>query len=293
MEENNKNNDRSPFKLLHIVMIALFVSSTGSDLLAQDFNTGEAFYSTGDYANAMEEWRPLAEQGDMRAQFFLGEMYAFGLGLSKNRSEAMRWFLLAAEQGHPDAQYNVGRLYDEESDWSTGETFVEFLSRGGIIEDPTEAARWYRLAAQQGHAIAQFLLGLKYAKGDGVLKDPEEAELWLRRGAEQGDMQLQRNLGWMYANGEGIIQDTSEAMIWYRLAAQQGHPDAQNSLGQMYTNRDSTIKAHMWFNISSSTGHSDAAENRDEIENIMTREQITEATQLAQTCIRSNYTKCD
>lgn len=282
---------------MRTIKVTLFVCGMGSQLLAQDFDRGEEFYKARDYASAINEWRPLAEQGDVRAQFLLGEMFDFGLGIPESRTDAVRWFSLAAEQGHSDAQYNLGRLYDEESDWSTEETLVEFLSRGGVIKDAREAARWYHLAAEQGHARAQFFLGLKYAQGDGVLKDPEEAELWLRQGAEQGNMQFQRNLGWIYANGDGVMRDTAEAVKWYLLAAQQGHPDAQKTLGQMYADGDGVlenfVKAHMWFNIASAIGHPSAAEKREAIEDIMTVKQITEATQLAQTCIRSDYAECD
>ena len=63
-----------------------------------------------------------------------------------------------------------------------------------VPQDHAEAVRWYRLAAKQGHAGAQF------------------------------------NLGWMYDEGEGVPEDDSEALKWYRRAAEQGHADAQKLL---------------------------------------------------------------
>ena len=68
-------------------------------------------------------------------------------------SEAAKWFLKAAEQGHPRAQLKIGLMYDK------GE---------GVKQDPVEAAKWYRRAASQGYAPAQFNLGFAYDTGDSL-----------------------------------------------------------------------------------------------------------------------------
>jgi TPR repeat protein len=52
--------------------------------------------------------------------------------------------------------------------------------------DPAEAARWYRKAAEQGLAEAQFNLGLRYYKGEGVRKSRTMALKWFRKAAAQG-----------------------------------------------------------------------------------------------------------
>lgn len=92
--------------------------------------------------------------------------------------------------------------------------------------DHKEAAKWYRLAAEQGHAGAQFMLAGMYDHGRGVPQDHKEAAKWLRLAAEQGDADAQFNLGVMYFNGEGIAQDFKAAVKWYLLAVQQGHAGA-------------------------------------------------------------------
>jgi len=55
----------------------------------------------------------------------------------------------------------------------------------GVPQDYAEAARWYRLAAEQGFAMAQYNLGLMYNNGEGVAQDYAEAARWLRLAAEQ------------------------------------------------------------------------------------------------------------
>ncbi len=68
----------------------------------------------------------------------------------------------------------------------------------GAPKDYKEAAKWYRKAAEQGDADAQFRLGVMYHEGEGVSQDYTEAAKWSRKAAEQGDASAQINLGVMY-----------------------------------------------------------------------------------------------
>ena len=88
--------------------------------------------------------------------------------------------------------------------------------------------------AEQGHASAQFNLGVMYDIGRGVLEDDVEAVRWYRLAADQGFANAQFNLGVMYDNGRGVPEDDAEAARWHRLAAEQGHASAQFNLGLMY-----------------------------------------------------------
>jgi len=109
-------------------------------LVHADFQAGLAAYNQGDYATALKEWRPLAEQGNAVAQFNLGVGYDNGQGVPQDYVKAVRWYRLAAEQGNASAQYNLGVMYDK--------------AQGGI-QWFGEAVRWYRLAAEQDKASAQ------------------------------------------------------------------------------------------------------------------------------------------
>ena len=68
-----------------------------------DFDDGMAAYESGDYATALQEWRPLAEQGDAEAQLNLGLIYDDGYGVPVNDAEAAKWFRKVAEQGDATA----------------------------------------------------------------------------------------------------------------------------------------------------------------------------------------------
>ena len=127
-----------------------------------------------------------------------------------------------------------------------------------------------------------------------LAQDPLDA---VRQAANQGDAAAQNSLGFMYANGEGVPKDDAEAVRWFRLAADQGLAEAQVVLGIMYANgrgvpKDSVL-AHMWSNIAGANGNASARESRDNLERDMTRAEISRATELARTCVASDYQACE
>ncbi len=87
--------------------------------------------------------------------------------------------------------------------------------------------RWWRLAAAQGHAYAQFNLGNIFENGRGIAQDDAESVRWYCLAAAQGDADAQFNLGVMFADGRGVAQDCVEDVRWWRLASAQGHADAR------------------------------------------------------------------
>ena len=78
--------------------------------------------------------------------------------------------------------------------------------------------KWFRKAAEQGNAKAQFKLGVMYAGGNGVPEDDVEAVKWYRMAAEQGHARSQFSLGLMYAVGEGVPMDKVKAYMFSSLA---------------------------------------------------------------------------
>jgi clan AA aspartic protease (TIGR02281 family) len=158
--------------------IAVLLGSVGVSSAA-DFNTGLDAYMRDDYATALREWTPLAEQGDAQAQHNLGWMYDNGQGVAQDYLEAELLYRQAAAQGLADAQANLGFMY------ANGQ---------GVAQDDVEAVRWWRLAAEQGIAEAQRGLGFMYANGRGVAQDHAEAERLYLLAATQGDAPAQANL---------------------------------------------------------------------------------------------------
>lgn len=128
----------------------------------------------------------------------------------------------AKNQNDAVAQFELGRRY------YSGR--ISAGRYGGHEQDYKEAFKWWLLAAEQGHADAQYGLGECYYFGNGVDKDFSEAVKWWLLAAEQGDAYAQNFLGRCYENGRGVDKDLNEAIKWYRKAAEQGHESAKNRL---------------------------------------------------------------
>ena len=110
------------------------------------------------------------------------------------------------------------------------------LLSAALLGNPVAAGEIEELQARanQGDAVSQAELGLRFAEGDGVEQEFGQAFHWWTLAANQGDALAQRNLGVMYAQGDHVAQDYTRAVYWYTLAANQGSVRAQFDLGVMY-----------------------------------------------------------
>jgi hypothetical protein len=122
----------------------------------------------------------------------------------------------------------------------------------GVVQDVTEAVRWYTGAAQagwgpaleqlglladQGQADAQVSVGHTYVSNPGISgypRDLEKAVQWYQRAADRGHAEAQYQMAISCLKGRGLQQDDVQAAVWYRRAAEQDHGSAQYQLGEMY-----------------------------------------------------------
>src|SRR6185503_9032677 len=110
-----------------------------------DFQAGMDANNREDYATALREWRPLAEQGNVLAQYNLGLLYRKGRGVPQDDVQARKWYEKAAAQGQAKAQFNLGTLY---------------FNGEGVPKNYQQALRWYSLAATNGDKPAPQILNL-------------------------------------------------------------------------------------------------------------------------------------
>jgi hypothetical protein len=99
-------------------------------------------------------------------------MHTNGQGVVQDEREALKWYCLAAEQGHLDAQLKLASMYD--------------VGSRSVLKDDAEAFKWYRRAAERGNARAQFNLARMYGAGRGIPKDQEAETKWSELAATQG-----------------------------------------------------------------------------------------------------------
>jgi TPR repeat protein len=131
------SNER-PMSLRFAIALVLLVICLAVPAWA-DFQAGKDAYDRGDYATALNEWRPLAEQGDPSAQFRLGLLYENGNGVPRDFAKARLWYEKAAVQGEAKAQFYLG--------------IQSAFGEGGPL-DLVQAHMWYSLAAGNGNAHA-------------------------------------------------------------------------------------------------------------------------------------------
>jgi hypothetical protein len=139
--------------------------------MAGPLEDGIAAAKRGDYTTALQRIRPLAERGNVAAQFSLGGMFDTGKGVSQDPVQAAFWYRKAADQGAPLAQLSLGMMY------YAGE---------GVPQDYSMAAAFLRKAADQGNSDAQHALGVLYDNGKGVPKDSGKPPCGIGRRLSKG-----------------------------------------------------------------------------------------------------------
>lgn len=130
--------------------------------------------------------------------------------------KAMKLFMGAAIKGDKNAQFAVGRM---------------FFEGRGVERSLSSAEEWYRKAADQGQAAAQFNLALLLVTDPA--RSTEGLDL-LKKSATAGNSEAQMTIGELYLRGNGVTQDFATAKGWFEKAAAQGEGGAYFALGQMY-----------------------------------------------------------
>jgi TPR repeat protein len=206
-----------------------------------DTAAGVAAFKNKDYQRAYQEWKAAADAGKAEAQFDLGLLYAQGLGVRRNLTEAAQWYRKSADQGNAEAQFALGQMYSrgwgvprDEADairWLQMANSVESdgpptdwapIEGYGVAKDAKQAVYWYKMAADKGHPEAQFNLARLYADGEGVKRDQEQAARWVSASASQGYAPALAEFGSRYATGRGVAQDDKRAYFWLTLAFLHG-----------------------------------------------------------------------
>ncbi|WP_249693562.1 peptidoglycan-binding protein [Stappia sp. WLB 29] len=158
---------------------------------------------------------------------------------------------------------------------------VNYTEGTGVQPDLKQAASYYRKAADAGLAPAQYRLGSLYEKGRGVEKNLETARDWYRRAAEQGNAKAAHNLAVLYAEGLSGTPEFNDASYWFKKAANFGLADSQYNLGILYARglglEKNLVESYKWFALAARQGDRDAGNKRDELANMLSREQLAEA----------------
>ena len=134
-------------------VIAMALLSVAVPAPGEDLDDAAAAYARGDYENALRWWRQSAERGNATAQFQLGFMHRYGLGVAQSYEQAVSWYRKAAAQGHAGAQNDLGRMYEYGY---------------GVAQNYVKAISCYRKAGEQEFGNAQYSVVIMCHQGRGI-----------------------------------------------------------------------------------------------------------------------------
>lgn len=201
----------------HFKMAASLGHGSAKDYLADCYYNG--YGTTVDYVEAAKWYKEAADYNRIgSAAYNLAFMYKDGEGVEKNDHIAIKYLLIAAEEGFIEAQRIVSQ---------------EYLV-GRYVEQNYELARkWMEKAAKQGDAQAQVMLGRYYISGFGF-DDEEKSFGWFMKAAEQGYAEAESIVGGCYLNNLYVDTNFKKANYWYEQALMHGDVKAEYELGVSY-----------------------------------------------------------
>ncbi len=217
-----------------------FIETKGNQLLCRDL-----LNSLGIDA-ALEVCTREAQAGDTNAQYTLANLYIDGTLAKDDWQQAIPWLLLAADQGHFEAQMQVAHALQ------TGR---------GIAKNAEQAFFWIKRAADGNHPEAQVALGQCYLQGLGVAKNESLAIQCFTDCARQGNTEAMYQLAQKYLQPTAT-QNLDEAQSLLNMAAEKGHALAMFTLARLY--HEGTVipkddsKALYWYSEAISKDHPQA-----------------------------------
>lgn len=224
-------------------------------------------------AAALQHLRQRADGGDGPARFALGSRLLLGRGVAADKPGGFALLQQAALGGHAEAQHMVGTM----------------------TRDPAQGLRFWRLAAEQGHVLAQFDLGLAHHLGRRAEQDYAQAAQWYHRAASQGQLAALYNLGQAWAKSPQHAERADTGIDWVRARAKVGDGVAAWVMGQCATDgrhgepRDA-VQAVAWYRIGAAAQHGPSLCNlADKFEHgLGVRQDLPEAVRLYHEAAQQN-----
>jgi TPR repeat protein len=204
------------------------VPPAGYRTAREALRSGVRDYNAGDKEGAARALEYAAGQGHALALWKLGRMYAEGDGVPHDDLKAFEFFSRIADDptdDGPDAQ-NSGVMASAFT--ALGAYFLDGIKGTYVRPNPERAYDMFNYAASYfGDPNAQYNLARLYLDGTGVEADPRQAARWFNLAAEKGHAPAQALLGELLINGQGVPKQRARGLMWLSLAreAAQGRKD--------------------------------------------------------------------
>ncbi|MBZ0185685.1 MAG: sel1 repeat family protein, partial [Candidatus Obscuribacterales bacterium] len=166
------------------------------------------------YSKAHKHLKTLADKGHAKSQTILAMMYENGVGVEKDAEKAYEYYLMAAEQGLPEAESQLGHFL--------------LQARSTVHRDTDEALRWLRRAAMHGCLEAQYTLGGLLTEVKNSPVSHFEGIWWLKEAARRGSDQAKVALSKI--PGAGKIESGSDKLQAHFKGAGQSYKSGMENL---------------------------------------------------------------
>jgi len=173
----------------------LFISSVAAR--TAELEAAKLAYEQRDYAVALKQLIPLAQQGNGEAQALLASMYLRGQGVPRDIGQARNWYESAAAKGNPEGQLQLGAMY---------------LTGAGGAKDTVQGLKLLKLVAEQGKSDAYLILGLAYMNIKDTPRDLVQADMWLNLAAKGGDQYAPAQIA--HAEQQMTSDQIAKARAW-------------------------------------------------------------------------------
>ncbi len=184
------------------------------------FRSGTQALRSGQTAKGVDALRYAADQGHPAAQWKLGRMYADGDGVKRDDMKAFEYFTRVANTHAEDYPGTAQARFVASAFVALGGYYLAGIPNSNVRRDPTRARDMYSYAASYfGDPDAQFRLGKLYLDGNGLQRDPRQAARWLFLSSQKGQYEAQALLGHMLFRGDdGISRQPARGLMWLTLA---------------------------------------------------------------------------
>jgi len=193
----------------------LFMSTLlalSSPVVFASYSGGLMAEQKGDYAEAIRQYTPMAELGELNSQLNLAYIYA---SYQRDYAKSFYWYARAAEHESPKAWNSLG---------------LHYLNGWGAPKNIARAIVLFRRSAGTGDVVGMENLGAALLMQQPTALQQQEALHWLHKAASAGDKLAQYNLAVIYQEGKIVPRDIKKSIALFQQAASQGDSQAAEAL---------------------------------------------------------------
>ena len=189
------------------------------------FRAGTRLYYAGDRKAALEQLRKAAENGHPLAQWKLGKIYQSGDGVPVNDAKAFDYYRQVVDNHSDEARGTPQAAFVASAFVALGSYYVKGIDNSAIKPNVARARELYTYAASIfGDTEAQFKLGKLYLDPTSNDRDPKQAARWLTVAAKKGHSGAQALLGQLlFAGDDDLPRMPSKGLAWLTIARSTAH----------------------------------------------------------------------